>query len=63
MIGEETVPGPLAPGDTQEVTIRTGAIPRTISVWGAADPLNAIAECNDANNMDAGPQLPCTILQ
>jgi hypothetical protein len=63
VIGEETVPGPLAPGDTQEVTIRTGAIPRTISVWGAADPLNAIAECNDANNVDAGPQLPCTILQ
>lgn len=63
VIGEEMVAGPLEPGETLEVTIRTPAIARAIAVWGSADPLDAIAECNDANNVAEGPQLNCSLLQ
>ena len=30
-----------------------------ITLWGIADPMNSIIECNDANNVTEGPDLDC----
>ncbi len=60
LLGEVTIDGPIAPGESESVTVELDrAVTRDIVVWGVADPLGAIAECNDANNVDRGPRLSC----
>jgi hypothetical protein len=60
LLGEVTIDGPIAPGESESVTVELERpIMRDIVVWGVADPLGAIEECNDANNVDRGPRLNC----
>lgn len=58
-IGEATVVGPITPGSSASVDVMLDNLGRDITVWGIADPLDAIAECNNANNVDEGPAVPC----
>lgn len=58
-IGETTIAGPFEPGESATVTIRLSTLNRTVTIWGIADPLNTIEECNDANNRARGPELVC----
>jgi hypothetical protein len=62
LLGEGTVPGPIAPGASETVTVDVGSILLNVTLWGVADPLDAIAECNDANNLVEGPSLECDIV-
>jgi hypothetical protein len=58
-IGETTIDGPIAGGDSETVTVTLDVQSRNITVWAVVDPLNTIAECNDGNNRDEGPSLNC----
>ena len=58
-IGETTVAGPIEPGTSANVDVTIEDTGRDITVWGIADPLNAVEECNNANNVDEGPMVPC----
>ncbi|MGC4093222.1 MAG: CARDB domain-containing protein [Polyangiaceae bacterium] len=62
-LGEVTVPGPLAPGASQTITLTLDPVNRNITVFGVVDPLDTIAECNDANNVTQGPALRCEVLR
>ena len=58
-IGETTIDGPIGSGDSESVTVTLDAQSRNITLWAVVDPLNTIAECNDGNNRDKGPDLNC----
>jgi len=60
VIGETTIDGPIAPGDSETVTVDLDAVTRDIQVWAVVNPLKAIPECNYGNNTDQGPQLRCS---
>jgi hypothetical protein len=62
LLGEGTVPGPIAPGESDSVIVDVGSIVLNVTLWGVADPLDAIVECNDANNIVEGPYLECDII-
>ena len=62
LLGEGTVAGPIAPGDSDSVVVDVGGITLNVTLWGVADPLDAIVECNDANNIVQGPYLECDII-
>jgi hypothetical protein len=59
VLGEETIEGPLGPGEDETITIDVGPQARNLTVWVVADPDDAITECNDANNVAQGPSLIC----
>jgi hypothetical protein len=59
VLGDETIEGPLGPGEDETITIDVGSQGRNLTVWVVADPDDAITECNDANNVDEGPSLIC----
>lgn len=63
VIGETTIAGPLAPGESQTIALTLETVYRNITLYGSLDPLNTIAECNDANNITQGPALACEILR
>jgi hypothetical protein len=58
-IGEVTIDGPIEAGESETVTVELDAIALDITLWGIADPMNSIIECNDANNVTEGPDLDC----
>jgi hypothetical protein len=64
VVGETTIPGTLAPGESQVaeaigVSIRYGS---PVVVHAYADPDNAIEECNDANNAgQADAEVECYV--
>jgi subtilase family serine protease len=58
-IGEVTIAGPIEPGESEQLTITLEHLERDVTLYGVADPLNVIAECNDANNFTRGPELLC----
>jgi hypothetical protein len=62
LLGEITIAGPLAPGESVDEVVELERVSRNITVWGVADPLGAIVECNDANNIDEGPNLRCGVV-
>ncbi len=59
VLGETTIAGPLAPGESEAVDIELTDLSRDVVLYGIADPANAITECNDANNVVMGPALAC----
>ncbi len=58
-IGEVTIDGPIEAGESEQVEVTLDAIALDITLWGIADPMNSIIECNDANNVTEGPDLDC----
>ncbi|WP_437955085.1 CARDB domain-containing protein [Sorangium sp. So ce119] len=52
---EEVVPGPIAPGESVDLTPTIDEFPWNLSIliYGVVDPDGAIDECNDGNNRDA----------
>jgi hypothetical protein len=59
VVGEATINETIEPGDSVSIDIDIDALLRNATIFGIADPLDTIAECNDANNRDRGPQLIC----
>ncbi|WP_437807497.1 FG-GAP-like repeat-containing protein [Sorangium sp. So ce1078] len=55
VLHEETVAGPIAPGDSVNLTATIDEFPWNLSIliYGVVDPDGAINECNDGNNKDA----------
>jgi hypothetical protein len=55
VLHEELVPGPIAPGQSVELTATVAEFPWNLSIliYGVVDPDSAIDECNDGNNKDA----------
>ncbi|HET9956378.1 MAG TPA: CARDB domain-containing protein, partial [Polyangiaceae bacterium] len=62
-LAETTVAGPLAPGKTANFTVTIDGLMRDLTLYGIADPLDTISECNDANNRAWGPSLPCDVVR
>jgi hypothetical protein len=58
-IGEVTIVVPIEAGESEQVEVTLDAIALDITLWGIADPMNSIIECNDANNVTKGPDLDC----
>lgn len=61
-IGETVIAGPIAPGASVTSEISVGAVERNITVYGIADPDSEIEECNNANNVDDGPDVMCGVV-
>jgi len=61
VLAEETVPGPLEPGQSESFTIPFDALNRDVTLHVVADPLEAVSECNDANNVDSSG-LRCAVV-
>jgi len=61
-IGEVTIPGPIPPGTSMNTQVNVGALDRTITVWGVADPLGSIEECNNVNNIAQGLEIVCSVV-
>lgn len=59
VLGETVVAGPIGPGANASGQITGKHVSRNVTVWGFADPINTIRECNDANNLVQGPTLQC----
>jgi hypothetical protein len=59
VLGETNI-DQIPAGGSAEVTIEVGGLQRTVTIWVIADPADAIAECNDANNVVQGPELVCS---
>lgn len=63
IIGEMTLPGPLAPGERVSFQMELETLYRNVTLYASVDPLNSVAECNDANNIAPGPVLNCAVLR
>ena len=63
VIGEMTLPGPLSPGERVSFQMVLESLYRNVSLYSSVDPLNSVAECNDANNIAPGPALNCSVLR
>jgi hypothetical protein len=59
VLGEITIDGPIAPGDSESATVDIGGQNRNLTLWGVADPDDRVEECNDANNIAPGPTISC----
>jgi hypothetical protein len=62
VLGEVVIAGPIAPGAAESGQVTFSNLERTVTVYGIADPLDAIPECNNANNLDEGPMLTCSVV-
>ena len=63
VIHEETVTGPIGPGESVTFTATTSSFPpRSVVVYAVVDPDDAIAECNDGNNTAMGERVECLLL-
>ena len=60
IVGETTVPGPIEPGGSEEITLELDRLARDVTLYGAVDPFDSVLECNDANNRTMGPALMCS---
>jgi hypothetical protein len=58
VLGEATIDS-LPADDSISIQIDVGSQNRNVTIWAVADPDDAIAECNDANNAVEGPSLIC----
>ncbi len=58
-IGEATIDETIEPGESVTLEIEIDPLQRTITVFGIADPLGTITECNNANNRARGPRINC----
>jgi hypothetical protein len=58
LLHEQTIAGPIAPGQNVPLTVTIPALPegRVIRIFGVVDPDNTITECNEANNRDSANQ-------
>ncbi len=62
VLGETVLAGPIAPGASATGVVTAGDLLRNVRVYGVADPLDAVEECNNANNVDEGPMLNCLVI-
>ena len=66
LLHNETFAGPLEPGVTQTFDVTIGNFPanRSITIYGVADWVNSIDECNEADNQDpADNPISCYMLK
>lgn len=63
VLGQTLLSGPIAPGEHERVTIDLGSLGKRVVLHGVVDPLNAIPECNDANNRAVGPTRDCQVVR
>jgi hypothetical protein len=63
VIGEATIDETIEPGGSVTIVVELEPLERSITVFGIADPLDAIEECNEANNRDTGPRIDCGRVQ
>jgi hypothetical protein len=61
-IGSATLAGPIAPGSSATADVSLDDLDRSVTVYGIADPDDAIGECNNANNIDEGPEVVCGVV-
>jgi hypothetical protein len=62
VIGETVIAGPIAPAGSATAKVTLEALERNITVYGVADPLDAIDECNNNNNIASGPEAHCAVV-
>lgn len=60
VLAEVVIEETLEPGDSATVEVELPALFRVIRVFGIADPLDVVPECNEANNRASGPQISCS---
>jgi len=63
VVGEITLEGPIEPGESVTETVEIDRLTRTVVLWAVVDPLDAVAECNDGNNVVRGPRLECNVVE
>jgi hypothetical protein len=63
VLGETVIAGPIEAGESASATVELETLTRDVTIWGIADPLDAISECNDANNVVEGPRLRCNLIE
>ncbi len=59
VVGEVTVAGPIEPQGSVAARVSLERLARDVTLYGVADPLDSVLECNDANNFTMGPELEC----
>ena len=59
VLGEVTVPGPIPPSGSEAASVTLERLARDVTLYAVVDPLDAVLECNDANNLTMGPLLEC----
>jgi hypothetical protein len=62
VVGEVTLPGPIAPGGSLAGTVALERLQRDVTLYGVVDPADSVPECNDANNHTKGPLLKCSTI-
>jgi hypothetical protein len=62
VLGEITLPDPIAAGESESGTVTLDELTRNVTLYGIADPLDTVPECNDANNRTKGPLLECDVI-
>lgn len=63
VLGQTMLSGPIGPGEHERVTIDLGFLVYDVVLHGFVDPLDAIAECNNANNRSVGPTRNCRVVR
>ncbi|MFO7177117.1 MAG: CARDB domain-containing protein [Pseudomonadota bacterium] len=63
VLGELTLAGPIEPGESVTETVEIETLKRTVVLWAIVDPLDAIAECTDGNNVVRGPRVECNVVE
>jgi hypothetical protein len=58
-LGDATIAGPLGAGESKSVTLTLAALNRSVTIYAVVDPLDAIEECDNGNNIARGPSLTC----
>lgn len=59
VLAEVVIEETLEPGDSVTIEVELPPLFRVIRVYGIADPLDSVPECNEANNRASGPQISC----
>ena len=59
VLTEVVIEETLEPGDSVTIEVELPPLFRVIRVFGIADPLDSVPECNEANNRASGPQISC----
>jgi len=58
-LGQVVIAGPIEPNESESAVITLGTLQRKVVLYGWADPLDAVSECQETNNLAKGPTLDC----